>query len=182
MPKMDEDVREQGQTEIDLVQQAYVYVTHKTYPEGCSKNLKWVRRKAKKFAVQDGELYYFGLPGLQNSELGSVLAFSIDANEFVKLLHALVTDLQLAPLDPASQRSCVRQLIQLPSCSIIKVYCDGWMPELPSSSTVQCTKCREWFHILHANVCGLNQNLHGFVHSAFKLFSLFCTPTALKYM
>jgi len=35
--KMDEeDAREQGQTEIDLVQQAYVYVTNKTYPEGCS--------------------------------------------------------------------------------------------------------------------------------------------------
>jgi len=30
MLKMDEDVREQGQTEIDLVQQAYVYVTDKT--------------------------------------------------------------------------------------------------------------------------------------------------------
>jgi len=40
MLKMDEDVREQGQTEIDLVQQAYVYVTDKTYPEGCSENLK----------------------------------------------------------------------------------------------------------------------------------------------
>ena len=31
--KMDEeDAREQGQTEIDLVQRAYVYVTDKTYP------------------------------------------------------------------------------------------------------------------------------------------------------
>ena len=56
---MDEDAREQGQTEIDLVQQAYVYVTDKTYPESCSENLKRViRRKAKKFSVWDGELYY----------------------------------------------------------------------------------------------------------------------------
>ena len=29
----------------------------------------------------------FGLPGLQNSELGSVFAFSIEANEFVQILH-----------------------------------------------------------------------------------------------
>ena len=63
-PKMDEDAREQGQTEIDLVQQAYVYVTDKTYPEGCSENLKRViRRKAKKFAVRDGELYYYKKKG-----------------------------------------------------------------------------------------------------------------------
>jgi len=64
MLKMDEDVREQGQTEIDLVQQAYVYVTDKTYPEGCSENLKRVIRwKAKKFAVRDGELYYYKKKG-----------------------------------------------------------------------------------------------------------------------
>jgi len=61
---MDEDAREQGETEIDLVQQAYVYVTDKTYPEGCSENLKRViRRKAKKFAVQDGELDYYKKKG-----------------------------------------------------------------------------------------------------------------------
>ena len=49
---MDEDAREQGQTEIDLVQQAYVYVTDKTYPEGCSENLKWViRQKGKKLSI-----------------------------------------------------------------------------------------------------------------------------------
>ena len=35
------------------------YVTDKTYPEGCSENLKRViRRKAKMFSVRDGELYY----------------------------------------------------------------------------------------------------------------------------
>ena len=36
-----EDSREQEQTEVDLVEQAYVYVTDKSYPEGCSENLKW---------------------------------------------------------------------------------------------------------------------------------------------
>ena len=38
----------------------------------------------------------FGLLVLQNSELGSVFAFSIEANVFVQILHG--AGLQLAPL------------------------------------------------------------------------------------
>ena len=45
---------------------------------------------------------------------------------------------------------------RIKSTSIIKVYCDCRMPELPSSSMVQCTKCHEWFHFLCVDVCGLN--------------------------
>ena len=193
----------------------------------------------------------FGLPGLQNSELGSVFAFSIEANEFVQILHsaahwltitcstigtehpnvfvydslyspppavmkqqnaALLTtqksEIQLQYVDVQMQsgandcglfaiafattlclgelpgkyifeqramrgnlmkcleagefsmfpvRKIRRSSKRIKSTSIIKVYCDCRMPELPSSSMVQCTKCHEWFHFLCVNVCGLNQ-------------------------
>ena len=49
---------------MDLVEQAYVYLTNKTYPEGSSKNLKRViQRKAKKITVWNGELYFYKKTG-----------------------------------------------------------------------------------------------------------------------
>ena len=43
----------------ELVEQAYVYLTSATYPPGCDENRKRViRKKAKKFELKDGELYY----------------------------------------------------------------------------------------------------------------------------
>ena len=48
----EEDAGFKEKTEVDLVEQAYVYVTSKMYPEGFSENQKRiVRRKAKKFVV-----------------------------------------------------------------------------------------------------------------------------------
>ena len=52
-------------------------------------------------------------------------------------------------------RKIRRSSKRIKSTSIIKVYCDCQMPELPSSM-VQCTKCHEWFHFLCVDVCGLN--------------------------
>ena len=51
MEKVDDD---------DLVEEAYVYTTEKTYLDGCSANRKRViRKKALKFHVGDnGELFY----------------------------------------------------------------------------------------------------------------------------
>ena len=52
---MEEESFEEG----DLVEQAYVYVTSSRYPTGCPENRKRViRKKAKKFEVKDGVLYY----------------------------------------------------------------------------------------------------------------------------
>ena len=45
--------------ECDLVEQAYQYVTTRVYPEGCSDTRKrTIRKKAKKFEVKEGELFY----------------------------------------------------------------------------------------------------------------------------
>ena len=45
--------------EGDLVEQAYLYVTTLGYPAGCTDNRKRViRKKAKKFEVKEGELFY----------------------------------------------------------------------------------------------------------------------------
>ena len=46
--------------ERDLVQLAYNYlVNNKEYPADCTKNEKrTIRRKAKKFELKDGELYF----------------------------------------------------------------------------------------------------------------------------
>ena len=53
---MEEEADEQCDA---LVQQAYAYVTDKTYPSGCSETRRRViRKKATKFELKDGELYY----------------------------------------------------------------------------------------------------------------------------
>ncbi len=45
--------------EEDLIENAYMFLTSNTYPKRCSDNLKHViQRKAAKFAVNDGELFY----------------------------------------------------------------------------------------------------------------------------
>ena len=53
---------EEAQTEErteQLVEHAYTYLREKTYPDGCSDTKKRViRKKAAKFEVKDGELYY----------------------------------------------------------------------------------------------------------------------------
>ena len=43
----------------DLVEQACLYLTTKSYPEGCTLIRKrQIRKKAEKFSVVNGELYY----------------------------------------------------------------------------------------------------------------------------
>ena len=53
---------EEAQTEErteQLIEHAYTYLREKTYPDGCSDTKKRViRKKAAKFEVKDGELYY----------------------------------------------------------------------------------------------------------------------------
>ena len=45
--------------EDDLVEEAAVYLADKKYPEGCSANRKrQIRKRAEKFVLQNGELYY----------------------------------------------------------------------------------------------------------------------------
>ena len=53
---MDENLAEQKE---ELVQQAYTYLTKTSYPNACTEIRKRVvRKKAAKFEVKDGELYY----------------------------------------------------------------------------------------------------------------------------
>ena len=46
--------------ELDyLVEEVYLYMTKKTYPNGCLLNRKrQIRKKAEKFEIVDGELYH----------------------------------------------------------------------------------------------------------------------------
>ena len=54
MPTMESEERDQ-----ELVEQAYSYITTSTYPPECTENRKKVIcKKAKKFELEDGELYY----------------------------------------------------------------------------------------------------------------------------
>ena len=49
----------EGGAKPDLVEQAVTYVLKKSYPENCTENEKRViRKKSKKFAVKDGEVFY----------------------------------------------------------------------------------------------------------------------------
>ena len=43
----------------DLVQEAYMYLTQQRYPLGCADSRKRsIRKKAAKFVVRDGELFF----------------------------------------------------------------------------------------------------------------------------
>ena len=43
----------------DLIEEVYDYMTRKRYPVGCTEGRKRsIRRKAAKFVVKDGELYF----------------------------------------------------------------------------------------------------------------------------
>ena len=45
--------------DVDLVEQAYRYLTDKTYPNGATENRKRaIRNKAKRFITKDGESFY----------------------------------------------------------------------------------------------------------------------------
>ena len=45
--------------DVDLVEEAYRYLTDKTYPNVTTENRKRaIRNKAKKFIIKDGELFY----------------------------------------------------------------------------------------------------------------------------
>ena len=53
------DTEEEAERDLQLVEEAYSYVTKKKYPPGCSDVRKRViRRKAQKFIVKDGEMFY----------------------------------------------------------------------------------------------------------------------------
>ena len=41
------------------IEEAYVYLTSKKYPNGCSDNRKRIiRKKSQKFLIENGELFY----------------------------------------------------------------------------------------------------------------------------
>lgn len=58
-----DEVYEQGKEskddDADLVEEAATYLADKTYPDHCSANRKrQIRKRAEKFMLKDGELYY----------------------------------------------------------------------------------------------------------------------------
>ena len=56
---MDQEEKDKAQHEQQLLEEAFAYRTEGKYPEGASDNKKRViRKKANKFEVKDGELFY----------------------------------------------------------------------------------------------------------------------------
>ena len=50
---------ETERTDSQLLEEAYLYVTEKKYPPGCSDiHKRVIRNKSQKFVVKDGELFY----------------------------------------------------------------------------------------------------------------------------
>ena len=48
-----------AEKEVQLVEEAYVYLTSKKYPTECTENRKrTIRKKSLKFHIEDGEMYY----------------------------------------------------------------------------------------------------------------------------
>ena len=61
---------DEEQSDIVLVERAYLYLTKGTYPEGVTKNEKRsIRRKAERLKEENGELYYKKRGGEEVSKL-----------------------------------------------------------------------------------------------------------------
>ena len=61
MEVSDQSVSDSGEVEGggDLVQEAYIYLTEHHYPQDCTNVRKRsIRKKAGKFVVRDGELFF----------------------------------------------------------------------------------------------------------------------------
>ena len=66
----------------DLLEKAYIYLTERRYPENSSSNDKRIiRRKAAKFNMRDGELFYkkrvLGFDGKKVEQKYTLVLFSI---------------------------------------------------------------------------------------------------------
>lgn len=80
----------QEENEEVLVEQVYAYLTHSQYPAACDKNQKRViRKKATRFVVRDGELYYKLLK--KNKVVGTV-RYIQSKSERRKILNACHVD------------------------------------------------------------------------------------------
>ena len=59
MDQEEKVIADKAQHEQQLLEEAFTYRTEGKYPEGASENKKRViRKKANKFEVKDGELFY----------------------------------------------------------------------------------------------------------------------------
>ena len=55
----DYESNDYAEKEIELVEEAYVYLTSKKYPNGRSDDRKRIiRKKSQKFPIENGELFY----------------------------------------------------------------------------------------------------------------------------
>ena len=77
----------------DLIEQACLYLTKKTYPDGCTQSRKrQVRKKAEKFRIVNGELFYLPKDKLSLSTVyvpQCLLMFhSIDGEVYPRALRA----------------------------------------------------------------------------------------------
>ena len=64
---------QQTDSDLKLVENAFHYITDKTYSPECTKNEKHTRRKAEKLVVVNGELFYKKKDG---SEVGRIFCVS----------------------------------------------------------------------------------------------------------
>lgn len=62
----------------DLVQEAYIYLTEHRYPPGCADSRKRsIRKKAGKFVVHDGEMFFKKRKGMVRRNLLCVVLSAV---------------------------------------------------------------------------------------------------------
>ena len=82
-----------GQSDIALVEKAYVYLTKGTYPEGANKNDKRsIRRKAERLKEQNGELYYKKRGGVEVSDFRNKDSKKLSCADFYRCVSSLTLE------------------------------------------------------------------------------------------
>ena len=115
-------------TEMKLVEQAFIYVTRRKYPLGCSKNEKRsIRSKAERLKTRDGDLLYK----------------KKDRNMVSSYIYIYIYILISCCLYLVTQ---VKFIISREDC-INSEDCICRMLDFPGVQMVECTKCKQCYHI-----------------------------------
>ena len=80
------------QAENELVEEVYIYLTEGKYPVTCAANRKRIiRRKAEKFRVQNGELFYLKKKSRKvNLDSIYILFMKLHRSTSLIVLHTLI--------------------------------------------------------------------------------------------
>lgn len=133
------DPEEAEAREQQLIEEAFVYHTEKQYPAGVTDNRKRViRKKAAKFEVQDGVLFY---KMKKKDEVGVCDERKMRAHLSQCFEHK---QLSAFPTTKAAPRPKLRHIT-------IPVYCPCLRPD-SFDQMIQCDRCDVWHHYKCVNI------------------------------